>query len=949
MPGPMATQSVVGSIGKYLTSLLKKGGKEAPEPKPKGEEPEPPPKEEPDVPEGPPQVAPEGAPDTSLNVPRAMDLVVESRGKPRYGIGTTGRPEGGNLNLRTLGEDRELKEISLLLQESQDMYRNRKSRERVTLKDTIEKSEDIRVLQRAINKPWDSSWTHQEIMALGQLNKSVTMKMKDAADGLAAKMASGDISKAEEIAFAYIENQAIMVQQKMTDAAAASGRSLQAFRKIQDASNTMEERQAMRELIELQGGSEALRERIKMYAQGKTLEDIYKAKMHGGWEKAKAVIMMVRYNMMLASIRTHVANISGSGFYTVFENLWIKPIQVAFNKLEQGARAVIPGVGPMKPQDAMVWREAWALDHAAMDAASDGFSKGWRTFLGREKDIGPTKMSVEGPGRRTPIHTPKSTLGKIATGATRALEAEDVAFRVLNSHMELARLAHREAAHTGTNAKEAAEIYKSIMENPPEHLRKQAQDFGERAVFIQDPNVDSRLLGGIAQMVANGQQKNMAIQLVVPFVKTPANLMIYAKNNLGLSSRMVTDYFSTTPIKRAEWNARLTSALGLYFLTRDMYDSGSMTGVGNPNKAVRAAERKMNVNPSNSIKIGDSWYQLNRMDPAGLALGMMTTLHEQIDYYEGDTQATLDGVVNTALEISQLMLDRSMLAGISDVMSVARGTAGAAQKADAISTLALLPSLVTPGILRDVRMATDPSMRAMDPEGATAKGLMQRIWKRWQNSMPLLSKNLPPKRDWRGDAKDYQGNWFYRSVVPITKYTPTNDTASLAIVQYGVNVSPVRAKFIIPDTGIPLNTLQIDGGQGWAHNELQRLVGVERDKRMKKLITKSFQNRTDKIIQDGVIMDQFKYEEQADKISSALSKGRERGIHEFLQWIDGRTTIPGPGGKEIEVEFVVNKADYRKFIRDYRRGEEPTSDLYQIPQRSVSPGAQRTINESVEF
>ena len=958
----MVTQSgVMNTIGKYLSSLLKKAGKSAgedpagPKAKPKGEgEAEPEPQPEPEVepePEGPPQVAPEGAPDTSLNVPRARDLAETSAEGPRPGIATMGRPDDGNLNLRALGDDEDLKEISLLLQESQDMYRDRKSRKRVTLKDTIEKSEDIRVLQDAINKPWDASWSHEEIMALGQLNKSVTVKMKDAADILAAKLVRGEITKAEEIAFAYIENQAIMVQQKMTDAAAASGRSLQAFKKIQDATNSMEYQKATRELVELQGGSEALRERIKMYAEGKTLQDIYRAKMQGGWEKAKAVIMQVRYNMMLSSIRTHVANISGSGFYTAYENLWVRPLMVGFNKLEQGARAITPGVGPMKAQDAMVWREAWAMDHAAMQGAKDGFAKGWRTFLGKEKDVGPTKLSVEGPGRRTPIHTPKSTIGKIATGATRALEAEDVAFRVINSRMELSRLAHREATHTAGNADEAAAIYKSIMENPPEHIRKQAQDFGERAVFIQDPNIDSRLLGGIANMVASGQQKNLAIQLVVPFVKTPANLMIYAKNNLGISSRMVTDYLSTTPIKRAEYNARLTSALGLYFLTRDMYDSGELTGVGNPNKAIRAAERQMNANPSNSIRSAEGeWKQLNRMDPAGLALGMMATLHEQIDYYEGDNKATVDGVVNTVLEVSQLMLDRSMLSGISETMSVMQGTAGAAKKGDVVGVFAVIPSLVTPGILRDVRMATDPSMRAMDPEGSTAKGLGQRIWKRWQNSMPGLSENLPPKRDWSGQVKDYQGNWFYRAVVPITKYKPKNDPSSTAIIQYGVNISPVRPKFIIPGTGVPLNTMEIDGGQGWAHNKLQEFVGKERKILLDKHTSSSaYKKRTEENIQDGVVMDQFKYETEADIISSLLSAGRSVGIQKFLKWIDGRTTIPGPKGKEITLEKVVNKADYTDFAKQYRKGKPVESDLYEIPNRAISPGAQQTINESVEF
>ena len=950
-PMPSAQAGIGGSIGKYLTGLLRKGGKvadDAPPPKKKADEPDP------DAePEGPPQIAPEGAPDTSLNVPRAMELVEGMRDEPLPGIATAGRPDDGNLNLRTMTDDPRVKQIADLLNESQDRFKDRLSTQRVTQEQSVAASEDVRVLQRAIQKNWDSSWTHEEILALGQMNKEVTILLKEKADDMLRFIDEGTMSGSEEIAFAYIENQAIMVQQKMTDAAAASGRSLQAFKKLQTATNSAEYQTATREMIDLQGGSEALRERIRMYAQGKTLEDMYRAKNTTLMGKTKSFIMQARYNTMLSSVRTHVANITGSGFFTAFENLGIRPLQTVFNRGEQLVRS-IPGITPVKAEEIMYFRENWAGLNASMDAATLGFSKAWRHFIGTEADLGPTKMSVEGPGRQSPAFVPESTIGKVATTPTRLLEAEDIAFRVLNSNMELARLAYREARTTAENPKDATRIFNELMEHPPEHLRKQAQEFGERSTFIQDPNGDSRLLGAIATYVGGLQQNNAAIQFIAPFVRTPANLMIYAKNNFPmLSSRAVTDYFTAGAIRRAEINARMTGAFGLYVLTRNLYDKGDLTGIGNPNQSIRRAEQATGMNPSNSVRFGDKWYQLNRLDPAALAIGMLTTLHEQIDYYEGDKKSTLDSMIPTVLEVGQLMLDRSMLSGISQVLSVLQGATSAAKAGDIAAMVAGLPAIASPGILRDIRMMTDPSMREMEPEGMTSKGLWERTTKRWQNSIPGQSNKLPPKLDWRGDIKNYQGNMFYRALVPVPITKTMEDKGSAALVQYGVSISKVQPRFVIPGIGIPINTMELDDGSGWVYNKFQEFIGKRRAEYIDDFVDDAFIESTNEIIKDGIILDAFQYELNSEDLSRMMSEGRRQGVLDFLEWIEGRTEIDGPvidGKREkIILRKIVREEDYYEFAEAYQEGTPIESNIYKIPRQSVSPGAQTTVDQSIGF
>ena len=245
-------------------------------------------------------------------------------------------------------------------------------------------------------------------------------------------------------------------------------------------------------------------------------------------------------------------------------------------------------------------------------------------------------------------------------------------------------------------------------------------------------------------------------------------------------------------------------------------------------------------------------------------------------------------------------------------------------------------------------MATDPIQRQMEPEGSTTKGVYQRIWKRWYNSIPGLSDNLPPKRDWRGDIKEYQGNMMYRAMVPVAIVKPMSDKGSAALVQYGVSISKVQPKFSIPGIGIPLNTLEIDGGAGWAYDKYQDLVGKARSQFIDKIAnTSAFTRVSEGIIKDGVVVDPFKYEEVSDKLSRAMSLGRQKGIVDFLEWINGKTEIPGPlvDGKRImiPVSKVVNKDDWMGFAKAYQKGRPIESDLYELPKRAVSPGAQDLI------
>ena len=72
-----------------------------------------------------------------------------------------------------------------------------------------------------------------------------------------------------------------------------------------------------------------------------------------------------------------------------------------------------------------------------------------------------------------------------------------------------------------------------------------------------------------------------------------------------------------------------------------------------------------------------------------------------------------------------------------------------------------------------------------------------------------------------------------------------------------------------------------------------------------------------------------------------MALGRQDGIIDFMDWIEGKTEIPGPEGKMIKVDKIVYEDDYMRFVEAYEEGEPIESDLYSIPKRRISPGAEK--------
>ena len=952
----------INSIRKGISKLLGKGADDVPEPKPKveGEEEGPTPH-----PLDPSPLTPE---ESSFNIPRTKKFIEGMQEEPHPDLMSMGRPDDGNINLRLMQEDPRIKQATELLNIGENRFRDTPIRQKQSNVETIAKSEDVQVLTRALNKAPDGAYTPEEVVALGRFNREVTEVLTENTQKFIDDINADRISQEELLALSYLEDLAIEAQRKWGDSGTVTGRALQARNALDQNPTSPMYQEAAKEVIDLKGGRLVLKERLKLYADGRSVEDVMK-RVSMTWaedlyNRTWKGIFFLRYNAMLSGVSTHLANLTGSSFVALNERLVVKPLTVAFNKGEQAVRWMAgKRLKDMSVDETMIWREM----RGDWQATKIGLGRG----LSGARDIVKGKKITDGKffneiGTRYNVNDiSKNPVGKGIGMVTRALEAEDAIFRGVNYQQEVARLAMRRAKNTfpDDDAKFAA-LYKELLDHPPPSISKPAREFAEYAVFANDPNLYSNLFGTITKGAGWMQQNSKMAQIFMPFVKVIGNLAIYGKNHAlaPLSSKLYADIIGKDPVRRAHAFALFTESVGIGAILYNFWEDGLITGIGHPDKDARISAARAGF-PPNSIRIEDSWYTISRLDPLGMILGLWATGFEQWEATDGDPATT---AVNTALSVGQLLQDRAMLAATADVFEVLSGNGSESTKADILATALTVGTLTIaqPGIIRMARNMSDPIRRSMEAEN-TAAGWAERGKKRFMNAWPGFSNNLPPRRDWRGEIIVNQMSAIARGVLPISRTEAMIDKSTLALLNYDVDIRKADKTLSLPGAGIKLNLLGVDKvdfltfeSGGWGYNKYTEVVGKEQAKQVD-LIIPGLKSMMDKAIKNGEIADGQLYETVQDLLSAALSRGKLIAKFTYLDWLNDRETIPGKvindetgERQQVPVTKIFRWADYPDVDRQALLGEIDIKDidLYTKKGTTILPAIREAgAEQTVEF
>lgn len=370
-------------------------------------------------------------------------------------------------------------------------------------------------------------------------------------------------------------------------------------------------------------------------------------------------------------------------------------------------------------------------------------------------------------------------------------------FRVVASRGELRAQAFRQVQRdirAGTVAKEDAQaaMARLIDEPTPTMLDAAEREMRELTFTRADGGFERRTNAFRQMLDSNGGPVPWGT-LLMPFVRTPLNIMSYAVRHSPLapfSSRMRRDMAeggARGEMAKTQWAVGTAT----YALFMDMALNGEITGGGPGNRQQREAMMRADPNGNvnwqpYSVKVGERWLSYERLDPLGSSMSLVADFSEILANEDWDTgridqPGELVGHVVGAL--GEAFFDKAMLQGTFEFFEAM--TSGDDAKVESMLKERAAGLIPFSGASRMVRRGTDEYVRE-------TSGVFDAL----RNTIPVLSESLPPARDLWGQERTYQTGLgtAYDAVVPVRTRGLGSNTIDLEILDQGITVSmPARS------------------------------------------------------------------------------------------------------------------------------------------------------------
>ncbi len=521
---------------------------------------------------------------------------------------------------------------------------------------------------------------------------------------------------------------------------------------------------------------------------------------------ASDMLMELWINSLLSGPQTHSANILSNAITAVWG-----PIErsVAARMGTKGAEQVVPG-------------EALAMAYGSVQGFRDALRTAWRAAksgqaqMGLEKvDIRAKSIAAENVGLNPEgvLGQAVDLLGEVVRLPGRALMSSDEFFKGINYRMELNAQAYRTAYSEGLEGRAFADRMAEVIADPPVAIQRQAEAYAAYQTFNQE-------LGETGQAILRFVDSHKAFRLVLPFVRTPTNIMKYTAERtpgLNLLMRGFRDDLNTPGPRQQMAKAKLALGSMVMMTLAGLAAEGYITGGGPTNRVLK--ERKMETGwlpYSLHIPGTDQYIQLSRLGPVGDFMGLAADFSELSGAASSDNLLVLGLLSSVAF--ARTYIAKNYLLGVAGVFdAIADPQEGLKKYGDRLAG-----SFVPAGVAQVAR-TQDPTLREIN-------GLLDII----KSRTPGFSKDLPPRRNLFGDEIVMDGKLGPDLLSPIAISHDKKDPVADEIVHQGFRISmhpdwiggskPKSSFSLSPDTlgaGIPLTPQEYDLFVRLAGNELK--------------------------------------------------------------------------------------------------------------------------------
>lgn len=571
-----------------------------------------------------------------------------------------------------------------------------------------------------------------------------------------------------------------MLKSELEGIGAEAGRSLQIFRAVKRDSSLLGEAETLLKLAERKGNMQdiaalalqlkdpaQLAEFARQYTKATTTEKVIEA--------FKAAI--------LSGPQTHLANIMGNTTKWLVE-VPESAIAATFTAAQRAASGDPLTFAQFK---ARALAPIYGIQHGAVDALT----------VAAQVARGRGEYLEKGDVYRTAI---EGKTGEVVRLPFKALQVQDALFRTVAERAEAHVMAVDRAVKEGFHPS-SAEFRQAVVQytaRPEVGLSEKAgmeaiarvQQAGAEAVFAQR-------LGPRMETLQRAMAGHWS-QFIIPFVRTPTNLVSWAIQHvpgLNLVSGRWREDFAAGGERQARAVARVAIGAGLTAMAYSLASDETFTGGGAFDPEQRRTKAAAGWQPY-SVKIGDSYYSYQRMEPVAKVLGIAADLFE-LQQAATDEKDKAKIATLTVLMFGNMTVSTTYLSGLSNAMNSLTDPARYGE-----NFLEQYSASLVPKIVGQTTAMADPYKREVD-------GVIDSI----QAQLPILRQKLMPKRDVWGEPAQ-NDRWF--AVMPVAKSQISEDKVKTEAVrlQLAIQDAPKfvteRGPFNPKDKRIELSAEQRD-------------------------------------------------------------------------------------------------------------------------------------------
>jgi hypothetical protein len=334
--------------------------------------------------------------------------------------------------------------------------------------------------------------------------------------------------------------------------------------------------------------------------------------------------------------------------------------------------------------------------------------------------------------------------------------------------------------------------------------KRDYDDMAESSVAL------TRLVGNVGRATSGVVNHIPAMQLVIPFIRTPTNLLAYVTDRNPISQSLAWMQAAKAGDKdaMAEAVGRLSTGTLMFGTATALAANGMITGRGPKDTALKNQLLASGWMPY-SFKFGDTYVSFGRNDPVATFFGLVADAFEVAQATYDPTPEEL-GAMETALKatiasVSNNVVSKSYLKGIVTALDALMGNEAAQGQLMRQYAGAVMPNFLA-----------QAENYILDPEIRETRSM----WDAIRARTPFLDDSVDKVRNALGEP--IKGAEFWGSMLlPGTARTATKDPVKREIAQSLISVGSPRRT--LPG-GIDLKRITLKSGQS-AYDRLQELTG----------------------------------------------------------------------------------------------------------------------------